>query len=88
MIANAYNEITISSYPMKLNIKHLRQTMSMTQIALAESMGMSLNNLKRLEHNNKRGAKAVMINGDHVDRFCEVLQCTVLDLVVVERVKK
>ena len=84
MIANAYNEITISSYLMKLNIKYLRQSMSMTQIALAESMGMSLNNLKRLEHNNKRGAKAVMINGDHVDRFCKVLQCTVLDLILTE----
>ena len=84
MIANAYNEITISGHLMKLNIKYLRQSMSMTQIALAESMGMSLNNLKRLEHNNKRGAKAVMINGDHVDQFCKVLQCTVLDLILTE----
>ena len=72
---------------MKLNIRHLRQSLTLTQSELAAKMGMSVQNLHRLETNNKRGAKSVMISGDHADRFCEVLQCSILDLVIVEKVK-
>ena len=76
---------------MKLNIKGLRVSLGLEQDELAIKTGIGLHNLRRLEQNNlrinKRGAKSVMINGDHIDRLCEILQCSVADLILVERVK-
>ena len=73
---------------MKLNIRQLRKSIGLAQDELADKTGIGLYNLRRLEQNNlrgnKRGAKSVMINGDHIDSLCEVLQCSVADLILVE----
>ena len=73
---------------MKLNIKQLRTSIGLEQDELADKTGIGLYNLRRLEQNNlrgnKRGAKSVMINGDHIDRLCDVLQCSVADLILVK----
>ena len=62
--------------------------MGLDQNELAIKTGIGLYNLRRLEQNdlriNRRGAKSVMINGDHIDRLCEVLQCSVADLILVD----
>ena len=62
--------------------------MGLDQDELAIKTGIGLYNLRRLEQNdlriNRKGAKSVMINGDHIDRLCEVLQCSVADLILVE----
>ena len=73
---------------MKLNIKGLRVSMGLGQDELAIKTGIGLYSLRRLEQNdlriNRKGAKSVMINGDHIDQLCEVLQCSVADLILVE----
>ena len=62
--------------------------MGLDQDELAIKTGIGLYNLRRLEQNdlriNRRGAKSVMINGDHIDRLCEVLQCSVADLILID----
>ena len=62
--------------------------MGLDQNELAIKTGIGLYNLRRLEQNdlriNRKGAKSVMINGDHIDQLCEVLQCSVADLILIE----
>lgn len=64
---------------MKLRLKEVRTSRGLSQNKLAQALSMTLQNVQRLEYGDSKG-----IQFDTLGKLCEVLECKVEDLLVLE----
>lgn len=64
----------------KIQLRELREQKGLSQNALARQLGMSLNNIQKIEYN-----KARSIPLDTLEKLCLALDCEIGDLLVLVR---
>jgi putative transcriptional regulator len=64
--------------PVKIMLKELRSAKGLSQNALARELGMSVNNIQKMEYQ-----KAKSIPLETIERLCQVFNCEVGELLKV-----
>lgn len=66
--------------PVEIKLKELRGAKGLSQNALARELGMSLNNIQKIEYN-----KVKSIPLDTLEKLCLTLDCEIGELLVLVR---
>lgn len=61
----------------KINLKGIREIRNLSQFELAKLLGMSPQNIQKLEQGRAKG-----IQFDTLDKLCNVLSCEIKDLII------
>lgn len=64
---------------MRLRLKEVRKSRGLSQNKLAQALNMTLQNVQRLEYGESKG-----IQFDTLGKLCEVLNCKVEELIMLE----
>jgi putative transcriptional regulator len=63
--------------PVEIKLKSVRESKNLSQYELAQAIGMSPQNIQKLEQGRSKG-----VQFDTLDALCEALDCEISDLLI------